>query len=219
MLESLRARLSTVLPPDPNAGADGKYEIHSLYLDDVKNRCARGNDSGVSERFKYRIRYYGDDVGTLHLERKEKYNGRCHKDQCVITPEEYGQLVSGDAAAVFWNTENEILKRFCVCSMTGGYQPKAIIDYERWAYVEENAHIRITLDKNISVSGEVDRFLEGEYQRIPLQERNIHVLEVKFDNILPGYIRHMITDKSLVRTSFSKYYLGRVQLQKMGGII
>ena len=80
----------------------------------------------------------------------------------------------------------------------------------------EITNIRITLDENISVSDDVSHFADGDYIRYPIQEKGQHVLEVKFDYILPGYIKHIVTGRNMVQSSFSKYSLGRKTLQKMG---
>lgn len=45
--------------------------------------------AGEGKRFKYRIRYYGNDAEQLWLEKKEKYNSCCHKRKCALTTEEY----------------------------------------------------------------------------------------------------------------------------------
>ncbi len=92
--------------------------------------------------------------------------------------------------------------------------PKAIICYERSAYAEPITNVRITFDRNISVSGEIDRFRQGDYLRHPVLKRGENLLEVKFDYILSSSFRRIISDESLVQSSFSKYYLGRVLLNK-----
>jgi hypothetical protein len=152
----------------------------------------------------------------MKLERKEKWDGRCHKEACMLTISEYEEILAGKAQDLFWETDKKLLKEFCVHVMTRGFIPKAIIDYERIAYVEEITNIRITLDTNISVSDDVEHFLDGDYLKYPLQDKDQHVLEVKFDYILPGYVKSIVTKNNLVQSSFSKYYLGRIKLQRMG---
>ena len=87
---------------------------------------------------------------------------------------------------------------------------------ERTAYGDEITNIRITMDEKISVSDDFDHFLDGDYIRCPVQERRKHVLEVKFDYVLPNHIKHIVTNRNLIQTSFSKYGLGRQKLQNMG---
>jgi hypothetical protein len=173
-------------------------------------------DQGSSGRYKYRIRYYGDNKELLHLERKEKYLERCHKDVCELDNDQFLKIMDNDIGAVLWESENPVLKKFGVCYLSRGFRPKAIIDYERIAYIEPLSNIRITIDSNITASDNINNFLLEDYIKIPVQDVRLHVLEVKFDYILPSYIRHVITDKNMVRTSFSKYYLGRERLKMKG---
>lgn len=214
-LSAIEARLKEVLATDENSNTSGFYEIHSLYFDDLFDSSVRENDAGISERFKYRIRYYGDDTDYIKLERKEKRNGMCHKDACKLTREEYEALVNGDVSEFVYDSERKLLQTFSKDILSKGYTPKAIVDYERVAFVEPISNVRITIDRNISASAAYDEFLTGDYLRYPVQEKLRHVLEVKFDDILPSYIRGMIDECNLVQTSFSKYYLGRKQLKNM----
>ncbi len=208
-------RLTALLDKD-SYGNDGKYEVHSLYFDDYKDSGARENDAGVSKRFKYRIRYYNEQHQFMKLECKEKAGGFCHKESCPITPEEYWKIVEGATDELFWQTEKPLLQKFCLRCMTKKLEPKAIIHYERTAYVDEIVNIRITLDTNISVSNDYLNFTDSDYMRYPIQEKEESVLEVKFDDILPNYIRHIVTNRHLIQTAFSKYCIGRKKLQSMG---
>lgn len=215
-LAKLNERISRVLEPDCNSDGSGKYEIHSLYFDDFKNTCMMDNNAGVNERYKYRIRYYGNNLDTLRLERKEKYNNKCYKQSCRILQDSFMKLLNNDAPEVYWETDNAALKKFCVDVMTRHFTPKVIIHYERTAYVEPVTNIRITLDRNITAACEIESFLQGNYIGYPIQEKDEHILEVKFDYILPAYIKNIVNDSSLVQTAFSKYYLGRQTLHNRG---
>lgn len=208
-------RLTALLDKD-SYGDDGKYEVHSLYFDDYKDSGAKENDAGVSKRFKYRIRYYNGQCQAMRLECKEKAGGLCYKESCLITPGEYQEILEGDVEELLWQAKEPLLRKFCIRCMTRKLEPKAIIHYERTAYVEESTNIRITLDNHISVSNEFLNFADGDYMRYPIQEKEQSVLEVKFDDILPGYIRHMVTNRHLIQTAFSKYCTGRKKLQSMG---
>ncbi|MBD5548689.1 MAG: polyphosphate polymerase domain-containing protein [Lachnospiraceae bacterium] len=208
-------RLSAILAQDIHSDDNGKYEIHTLYFDDYKNSCAKENDAGISKRFKYRIRYYGNQYEYMKLECKEKINGYCHKESCLISLREYQMIMEEKTNELIWETEKPLLKRFCTSCMTRRFTPKVIIDYERTAYIEDITNIRITLDGNISVSDDFSHFLDGNYMRYPVQEKGQYILEVKFDYIMPSYIRHIITNRKLVLSSFSKYCAGRKKIQSM----
>ena len=188
---------------------NGRYVIHSLYFDDYKDTSIYTTNSGLSKRFKWRIRYYGNDLSYIMLEKKEKIESRCHKKSCRLTVDEYNQIVSGDLTDLIFETEKKLIKELAVDMLIHNYMPKIIIDYERIAYVEEITNVRITFDMKISASYELENFLDGDYQCFYLLPSGINVLEVKFDDILPSYIRNIVESYSFNQESFSKYYYGR----------
>ena len=194
---------------DPHTPENGRYLIHSLYFDDYKDTSVYTTNSGLSKRFKWRIRYYGDDLTYLILERKEKVDGRCHKKSCKLTLEEYEKIVSGNITELVYDTEKHLIKELARDMLIYDYRPKVIIDYERIAYVEEITNVRITFDMKISSSYELDHFLDGDYTKFYVQKSGENVLEVKFDEILPSYIRNIVESYGFIQTSFSKYYYGR----------
>lgn len=149
---------------DPHTPPGGRYLIHSLYFDDYKDTSVYVADSGLAKRFKWRIRYYGDDLSYIVLEKKEKLESRCHKKSCKITVEEYKSIVSGNITDIIFDTDKSLIKELAVDMLIFNYQPKVIIDYERIAYVEEITNVRITFDMKISASYELENFLDGDYQ-------------------------------------------------------
>ena len=201
--------MSKVLELDPHTPPEGKYYIHSLYFDDYTNTSIYTTNSGLSKRFKWRIRYYGNDVNYLVLEKKEKLEGRCHKKSCKLSIDEYNQIVNGDISEFVYDTEKELLKELAVDMMLFNYKPMVIVDYERIAYVDEITNVRITFDMKISASYELDKFIDGDYQNYYILPSGENVLEVKFDEILPSYIREIVESYSYTQGSFSKYYYGR----------
>ena len=194
---------------DSHTPPGGRYIIHSLYFDDYKDTSVYTTDSGLSNRFKWRIRYYGNDLNYIVLEKKEKKDSRCHKKSCKITVDEYNSIVSGGILDLVYDTDKDLVKELAVDMLTHDYRPKVIVDYERVAYVEEITNVRITFDMRISASYELDKFLKGEYLSFYILPSGINVLEVKFDEILPSHIRNIVESFGFKQTSFSKYYYGR----------
>ena len=194
---------------DSHTPPRGRYLIHSLYFDDYKDTSIYTTDSGLSDRFKWRIRDYGDDLSYIILEKKEKKEGRCHKKSCKITIDEYNKIISEDASSLIFETEKKLIKELTIDILINNYRPKIIIDYERMAYVEEITNVRVTFDMKISASYELENFLDGDYQSFYVLPSGVNVLEVKFDSILPSYIRNIIESYNFKQGSFSKYYYGR----------
>lgn len=205
----LKSRISKVLKIDPYTPTSGRYLIHSLYFDDYKNTALYTTDAGLSNRYKWRIRYYGDDLSYIILEKKEKKEGRCHKESCRLTLEEYEKIVSGDITDIVYETDKNLIKELASDILRFGYIPKIIVDYERIAYIEELTNVRITFDMKISASYEIEHFLDGDYLKFYLLPSNINLLEVKFDDILPSHIRNIVESYGFNQTSFSKYYYSR----------
>ena len=212
-LDILEQRIKALFPVDQNAN-QAVYHIHSLYFDDYGDSCAFDNDAGSAERMKWRIRYYDDDSGFIRLERKRKHNDLCYKQSCILDRQSYDLIIEKRISELFWKTDERLLQEFCVDVMNRLYRPRIIIDYERTAYAEPIADIRITFDRNISASLDTGSFLENDYYRFPLQEKGMHVLEVKFDDVLPGYVEKVLHSSDLQRNTFSKYYLGRTVLER-----
>ena len=207
----LMNRFSGVLPFDEHHPEDGTYMIHSLYFDDLYDSCLKDNLAGNSRRYKYRVRYYNNEAGELHLERKEKNLDRCGKHTCRLSREEYEALCAGDVSAVHYENE-PLLRDFCAAILTRGFTPKIIVDYERTAFVDPTTNIRVTIDRAVNCSDDCAAFTEGGYNSYPVLQGDARVLEVKFDAILPGYIRRVLDTGSYRQTAFSKYARGRAVL-------
>lgn len=208
-------RIGAVLQKDVHAGENGRYGVHSLYFDDLNNTCAMETEAGNGLRFKYRIRYYGNNPDFLRLERKEKRYGGCFKASCRITRGEFEALTAGDVSGLLYDETKPLLRRFAADILMRGFTPRVIVDYERIAYVEPIANVHITLDLNIAVSKEYGRFLNGDYLKVPLLSKGRHVLEVKFDDVFPGYLKQSVYECNLQQRSFSKYGLGFELLRSM----
>lgn len=172
---------------DSHTPPGGRYLIHSLYFDDYKDTSVYTTNSGLSKRFKWRIRYYGENLNYIVLEKKEKIESRCHKKSCEITIDEYKSIVSGNITDIVYDTNKELIKELACDMLMHYYRPKVIVDYERIAYVEEITNVRITFDMKISASYELEKFLDGDYQSYYVLPSGMNVLEVKFDSILPSY--------------------------------
>lgn len=211
-LSMLKSRISQILELDPHTPSNGRYLIHSLYFDDYKNTSLITTNSGLSKRFKWRIRYYGDDLNYIVLEKKEKREGRGHKKSCKLTIDECCKIISGEIIDIMYVTEKPLIKELAVDILTKNYRPKIIIDYERIAFVEPITNVRITFDMKISASYELEKFLDRNYMNFYIMPSGMNVLEVKFDEILPSYIRHIVESYGFKQTSFSKYLYGRKML-------
>ena len=208
-LSLIKNKISKVLEIDPHTPDNGRYLIHSLYFDNYRDESLYSNEAGLAIKYKWRIRYYGDDLTYIVLEKKEKLDGGGRKKSCNLTIEEYNSIVSLNICDIAYETNKKLIKELAIDMLKNGYHPKIIIDYERIAYVEEISNVRITFDMKISASYELDKFLDNDYTKFYIMPSNINLLEVKFDHILPSYIKNIIKLNNMNQTSISKYYFGR----------
>lgn len=146
------------------------------------------------------------------LERKEKIDSRCHKKSCKLTQKEYDKILAGEILDIAYDTDKKLIQEFARDIMLYNYVPKVIVDYERIAFVEEITNVRVTFDTKISASYDIENFLNGDYTRFYIQPSSQNVLEVKFDDVLPSYIKKIVESYEFNQTSFSKYYYCRKTL-------
>lgn len=204
----LEMRVSMLLQPDPHAGESGTYLIKSLYFDDYNERCFKENEDGDDNRSKFRIRYYNDDHSCIRLEKKSKRNGMTLKESCLITEAMCREFMVGRIPQITDEMPQKMKSLFLEMQLKC-LMPKIIVIYERKPYVCPIGNVRVTFDRSISASNDVLHFLEPEITIRPILAKGESVLEVKWDELLPDYIRNQLELESLRWSSFSKYYLCR----------
>lgn len=205
-------RLKNLIPLDANAGERGSYWIRSVYFDDYEDSCFHQNEDGINERAKYRIRIYNVSDAGIRLEQKSKKNGMTCKESASLTRAQCDLLLRGNTLPMHTREAQkypEVLKQFLVLMMSRGMRAKTIIEYERIPFIYRAGNVRITFDRNITASMETGRFFEKDTLRYPVLAKGQQLLEVKFDEYLPAFIRDNLETGKLQQTSFSKYYLGR----------
>ncbi len=212
----LKTRARAILKRDEHVGFDGFYRIRSLYFDDLEDRCYYENEGGIGERDKYRVRIYNGNISRITLEKKSKVRGMTLKIQNRISREQCRQLMAGMIPLVSEDM-TDCLKQLLTEMRMKNMRPKVIVEYVRCPFVERNGNVRITFDEAISSSNEIGRFLEQELILRPVMERGWGVLEVKWDEYLPDYIKNALQLGTLSWSSFSKYYLCR-RYNVYGGI-
>jgi len=206
-LITIRQRLRAVAKADIHS-INGKYEIRSLYFDNLYDTALREKIDGVNMREKFRIRYYNGDTSFIALEKKSKINGLCQKSEAVITQDEAQRIIDGDYG---WMIESEkpLVKELYSKILSKGLRPKTIVDYTREPYIYPAGNVRVTLDYNIRTGLQCTDFLNPDCITVPAGEAPI-ILEVKWDEFLPGIIRDAVQLEGRRSTAFSKYAACRI---------
>lgn len=204
---TIRQRLRAVAKIDSHS-IGGKYEIRSLYFDNLYDTALREKIDGVNKREKFRIRYYNGDTSFISLEKKSKINGLCQKSEVNITAEEAQKIVDGDYK---WMIESDkpLVNELYSKILSKGLRPKTIVDYTRETYTYPAGNVRIALDYNIRTGLQSTDFLNPNCFTIPAGELPI-ILEVKWDEFLPTIVKDIVQLEGRRSSAFSKYAACRI---------
>lgn len=202
----IRQRLRNLIKLDEHAGKSGEYHIRSLYFDDMDSTALYEKLSGVRDRNKYRIRIYNKSDFTIHFEKKIKLGNYIAKMKEPLTRDMYNSILTGD-----YEVLNQPDKPF----MTELYRqltqnllrPKVIVDYVREPYICRNGNVRITFDKELRTGLNAVDIFDPNLSPILAIDDNLIILEVKYDEYLPDYIRSVIQLDGLIQQSTSKYVI------------
>lgn len=205
-IEYLKIRLQGYMEPDANMQGE-PYLIRSVYFDDMMNSCMHENEEGMDNREKFRIRTYNNNQDLIKLELKSKKRGYTSKKSAILTKKEADSLLRGES--IFGTSE------FLKTKLSSEMQyrrllPVCIVEYERTAFVEAMGNVRITFDRNIGSSSEISCFWDDNMPVTPVLNAGKHILEIKYDELIPDYIKEIIDEGNLSKTAFSKYYFARI---------
>ena len=210
-LALIQQRLLPLTEPDAHDPQARGYLVRTVYFDDVDDRYLKENYYGFDNRVKYRVRSYNLSDRSIRLEAKNKRQSLGTKYACDLTRGECVSLLAGDPPELTREIATP-LRKLGVEMLSAHCQPKVLIEYERLAFVSEIGNVRITFDRNVVVSNEVERFFEEDIMRVPVLEDGLHILEVKYDELLPSYFADALAVCDLMQSTCSKYVLGRQAL-------
>ena len=209
----LRDRLKNVIETDKNMTNEEGYLISSLYLDDMYHSAVEEKVAGIRFRKKFRIRIYERDDRLIRLECKSKCNEYIAKEGATISLKEYQKILEGDYKFLIERPEK-------VCKELFGYsrlkllKPVVVVEYQREAYISPLGNVRITFDKDISASKELDMFSKNYYTQKVLPD-GIMVLEVKYDDYLPVHIKSLLQGIHANQCAISKYVMCREEKRRV----
>lgn len=206
-LMMLRQRLQSILENDPHA-VDGRYQIRSLYFDNLDDKALREKINGVNMREKFRIRLYNYDTSVIRLEKKSKRNGLGTKYSANLSVEEVQKIIDGDLDWMLDSDRPLVQELYCKMRYQGMI-PKTVVDYTREPFIFKAGNVRVTLDYDLRTGMNCKDFLDPEAITIPAGDAPI-LLEVKWDEFLPSIIRGAVSVPDRRVGSFSKYAQCRI---------
>ena len=205
----LQARIKTVMHPDSYSNKTG-YRVTSLYFDDYYDTCLYDSEDGVSFRNKYRMRIYNGSGEMIKLEVKYKAYNRVFKRSRTICRDVAEKLIAGQTVYDDNISMDNPVTLFNLAISRDHLVPKVIVEYDRSAYIFSPGNVRVTFDRNIRKSSNIDGFLSDNCSFKVIEDID-RILEVKFDEFLPGFIAQLLENGNMIQTSYSKYRLSRQQ--------
>lgn len=198
----LKLRLPHFMRRDAHAGAKGQYTIRSLYFDDPDFGAFYEKVSGVDNRTKYRIRIYDYSDTLFRLEKKEKKGHLTRKTGQTISLSDVTALEKGCACPDHPEGLAGELGQLC---RGKGARPVVLVDYDRTPFVCASGNTRITLDENLRTVPYSRDIFAAYHAMIPVLEPDQVILEVKFDDFLPGYLSDCLGDIPKAPMAISKF--------------
>ena len=202
--ELLKLRLPHVMQYDRNAGPTGQYTIRSLYFDDLAYSAFDEKVSGVDNRTKYRIRCYNYEDKIFKLEKKEKKGHLTRKTAQTVSKADVLAMQQDPRQRCPENPGvlTEELRLSCVGK---GNRPVVLVDYDRTPFVSVYGKTRITLDETLRTIPYTADIFAPAAPAVPVLEPDQVILEVKFDDFLPGHLAAALADIPKAPMAISKF--------------
>ena len=211
---AVRNYITPYTTTDPHAGGGDDYLVSSLYLDTPGLAMYWSSVRGEKNRFKLRIREYGaGDATPLFFEIKRRVNDVVIKDRArvhrecarsivALEPIHEGMLVAPDPR----QTRN--LRQFQFYMETAKASPRVVVRYRREAHLDrQGSPTRITMDRDLQFMP-AQNFAPERWSQRERWQAIVHVpviLEIKFSDAMPPWVRRLIQHFELQKGPGRKY--------------
>jgi len=204
----LKRKIVAYLRADKNM-QNGFYQVRSLYFDTFDNVDLFDSILGSSEKSKVRLRVYPPDTEFINLELKEKNGSDGFKTSVAVTREEADSLLKARYSFLLKKQSPEAIRIYTRLA-SGGYFPKSIVEYKRSAFYLPVSDTRITFDYDVGVSPIPSLFFNKKILTTAVSERNIGVLEIKYNDFLLGALKDVLENIDNLNEANSKYMQSRL---------
>ena len=174
--------------------------INSIYYDDENFTTAQDNLSGISNRRKYRIRWYGSELKNFLYEIKIKRNNLGKKISLKTNQDEINLENLFSFNNRFLNKKEN--KFFLDYLDSFNLKPQLKVSYLRSYFLYEGK-IRITFDQKINYS------LVNKFHKVENKINDfMSVIEIKFMPENYDIVLNLLKDSNFIPKRFSKYLRG-----------
>jgi hypothetical protein len=211
LLHVLRREIQPFVEPDPYAAQspNGRYRTNSLYLDSLDLRLFRMTMHGEKTRFKLRIRSYSDSCDQpVFFEIKRRADGIVRKSRCPARRSQAERFLTGEQRAANPRDPQPDIAEFAHLARAIDAGPTFRVRYDREAYEARGGEpTRITFDTDLAYNFTTGADLSsgGLGWRQILTDKAI--VEIKFTDRFPTWVRSIVQRYNLQRCSVPKYCL------------
>ena len=181
-------------------------KVNSVYFDNVDYSSVRDNLAGISQRNKFRLRWYGHQENSLPFFEVKTKNGRlgCKTSYPIKSIEHNLSKLNLDKIT------SKCIKDLAEHNIVFDEYllPTLQVNYER-EYYETHNGIRITIDQNIQFSDTQLHASLNENNSIPYP---FMVMEIKFKPDMKETVAELIRSLHITPKRHSKYLIGLAML-------
>ena len=203
------------------AATGGRYVCDTIYLDTLQLHIYRATIENEAVRYKLRIRTYPGTQSPVFLEVKRRVDDVIVKSRAAIRGDWRALLETGDISLVpagELRAAENFLTYYQACR-GGPMVPTAMIRYEREPYSSlVDDYVRITFDRKLRYQAATElAFTSDERLWTPIDDPvamrvapalSAVVLELKFMQTVPPWLRSIVQRLELSRLSYCKYTRG-----------
>ena len=226
------AAAQRALHADPH-GENACYQVTSVYFDSRQFDLYWSKIDGQSVRCKLRLRYYGgpdqshgfdERVGFLEL--KHRIKDSVHKQRIQLSSSDAHRILEDSAAlrdvrefAPEPDADTSVVAA-CIERLYAAHEllPTTVISYRREAWIGlVDTQLRVTFDQMAHAYRPESLRASGLRYGLPIIAPDQYVLEIKFNDVVPRWIRDIVVEQGLAPRRFSKYASGIEALHSVSG--
>jgi len=231
LIPEIRKFIAPFCARDPNGrGEFPEYTVNTIQLDSADLSLHYAKEVESKNRFKLRLRTYGEGGAAVFSEIKRKLGTNIIKSRAMIPWEYFGSdLFTDPRRYVPFRSMKEQMNYLDFMRLVRSLQarPVLIVRYRRESYIGENDHYaRITFDRRIrylmTKRWDFSDMKGGAWRTIDTATGlRSHfpgfILECKTQNDAPLWMIELVKEFSLTRVGFCKYSTGlRLELLSHG---
>jgi len=200
------------------------YPVHSLYLDSDNLEIYWRTVNGDKNRFKLRLRYYSAQPDSpVFFEIKRRMKDMIVKERGAVKQQAVPLLLAGHFPAPEHMMSKQpgalvAVEKFCRLMTELAATPRSHIRYQREAYVSDNDEVRVTLDRDVYSEPHLEPRISTEMKKPVRAFAGQVVLEIKFTNRFPNWLRELVRMANVMQRGAAKYVTGitRIGHRRLG---